>query len=120
MALGTDTLGVSPVPPRSCDAPAPMSDENSLRARIAELEGQVARLEERWALNDEVDALAEIALRDRLPLDHALRSLMPALARATNGRLVFVRTYDETLSLHDYVHAEDEDASLPFDAEQIV
>jgi adenylate cyclase len=97
-----------------------MSDDNSLRARIAELEGQVALLEERWRLNDEVDGLAEVALRDRLPLDHALRSLMPALARATGGRLVFVRTYDETLSLHDYVHAEDEDASLPFDAEQIV
>ncbi|MBX7193166.1 MAG: adenylate/guanylate cyclase domain-containing protein [Sandaracinaceae bacterium] len=97
-----------------------MSDENTLRARIAELEAHVALLEERWRLNDEVDGLAEIALRDRLPLDHALRTLMPALARATAGRLVFVRTYDETLSLHDYVHAEDEDASLPFDAESIV
>jgi class 3 adenylate cyclase len=104
----------------ACDALPRMSDETTLRARITELEAHVALLEERWRLNDEVDGLAEIALRDRLPLDHALRTLMPALARATSGRLVFVRTYDETLSLHDYVHAEDEDASLPFDAEAIV
>jgi len=92
----------------------------ALRARIAELEAHVGLLEERWALNEEVDGLAEIAIRDRLPLDHALRSLMPALARATGGRLVFVRTYDETLSLHDYVHSEDDDSSLPFDPEALV
>lgn len=97
-----------------------MTDHDALHARIAELEAHVALLEERWRLNDEVDALAEVALRDRLPLDHALRSLMPVIARAVGGRLVFVRTYDETLSLHDYVYAEDEDASLPFDADDLV
>lgn len=96
-----------------------MTDHDALRARIGELEAQVALLEERWQLNDEVDGLAEIALRDRLPLDHALRTLMPVLARVAGGRLVFVRTYDETLALHDYIHAEDEDATLPFDAERI-
>lgn len=97
-----------------------MTEKDALHARIAELEAHVALLEEARRLNDEVDGLAEVALRDRLPLDHALRSLMPALAKAVGARLVFVRTYDETLSLHDYVHAEDEDASLPFDAEELV
>lgn len=97
-----------------------MAEQDAKDARIRELETELAHLEERLALNDEVDELAEVALRERLPLDHALRMLMPPLARATSARWVFVRTYDETLSLHDYVHAEGEDATLPFDAEALV
>jgi class 3 adenylate cyclase len=92
-----------------------VTTEDSLRARIAELETQNALLEDRWKLNDEVDELAEVAIRDRLPLDHALRLWMPALCRATCADAAFVRTYDETLHLHDYVHAMGEDGSLPFE-----
>ena len=96
-----------------------MSTEQTSQERIRELEEQVERLEERWALNDEVDNLAEVALRDRLPLDHTLRMLMPALARAVSARLILIRTFDETLALHDFIHAEGEDATLPFDANAI-
>ena len=88
-------------------------------ARIAELEAKVALLEERWRLNDEVDRLAEIAVRDRLPLDHALRLLMPALCDALGATVAWIRTYDETLALHDYVHATGEDASLPLPLDDI-
>ena len=37
-----------------------MSTEQALTERIRELEAKVERLEERWALNDEVDNLAEV------------------------------------------------------------
>lgn len=95
-----------------------MSD--ALASRIAELEAHVQLLEECERLNAAVDAQAEIALRDRLPLDHALRLWMPLLAHATHASTVFVRTIDESLSLHDYVHAEGEDDGLPFVPDAIV
>ena len=88
-------------------------------ARIAELEERVAILEERWRLNDEVDRLAEVAVRDRLPLDHAMRLLMPALCDALGATVAWIRTYDETLALHDFVHAIGEDASLPIAMDEI-
>lgn len=89
------------------------NDRGALERRIAELETKVQLLEEKWALNDEVDGLAEIAVRDRLPLDHAMRLLMPTLCKVVGARTAWIRTYDETLSLHDYVHATAEDASIP-------
>lgn len=93
--------------------------DDALRSRIAELETKVALLEDRWKLNDEVDELAEVAIRDRLPLDNALRLWMPALCRATGAEIAFVRTYDETLHLHDYVHAMGEDGDLPFEPDAL-
>jgi class 3 adenylate cyclase len=85
----------------------------SLKARIAELESKVALLEERWALNDEIDELAEVAIRDRLPVDHTLRLVLPALCKRTGASIAFVRTYDESLAFHDFVHAEGEEGALP-------
>ena len=67
---------------------------NDPEKRIAELEREVKLLRERWALNDEVDDLAEIAIRDRLPVDHTLRLVLPALCKHTGASLAFVRTYD--------------------------
>jgi class 3 adenylate cyclase len=90
-----------------------------LKQRIAELERQVALLEERWELNDEIDDLAEIAIRDRLPVDHTLRLVLPALCRRTGATLAFMRTYDESLALHDFVHAMGEDATLPMSGDAI-
>ncbi len=95
------------------------SSPDALRTRITELERQVTILEERWALNDEVDDLAEVAIRDRLPLDHTLRLVLPALCRATGATIAFMRTYDESLDLHDYVHAMNEE-ELPLSADAIV
>ena len=85
--------------------------------RIAELEREVKLLRERWALNDEVDDLAEIAIRDRLPVDHTLRLVLPALCKHTGASLAFVRTYDESLALHDFVHGE---GALPIEADAIM
>ncbi len=96
-----------------------MTERDALQKRIAELEGQVAHLTERWRLNDEVDALCEVAIRDRLPIDHGLRLWMPALAKATGASIVFVRTYDETLELHDFVHAMGESDALPVDVDAL-
>ncbi len=90
-----------------------------LRKRIAELEREVGILKERWALNDEVDDLAETAIRDRLPVDHTLRLVLPALCAHTGATLAFMRTYDESLALHDFVHATGEDAQLPITADAI-
>ena len=89
------------------------NDREALERRIAELQTKVHLLEEKWALNDEVDGLAEIAVRDRLPLDHAMRLLMPALCKVVGARAAWIRTYDETLELHDYVHATGEDGAIP-------
>ncbi len=99
-----------------------MTDAQSqaeLRERIAELEREVRILKERWALNDEIDDLAEVAIRDRLPVDHTLRLVLPALCAHTGASLAFVRTYDESLALHDFVHATGEDASLPIEADAL-
>jgi adenylate cyclase len=95
-------------------------EASAWKQRVAELEAKVAHLEERWRLNDEVDALSEIALRDRLPIDHALRLWMPALVRAVGADRAFVRTYDETLEMHDFVHATGDDDHLPFDPEGLL
>jgi class 3 adenylate cyclase len=92
-------------------------DRAELERRLADVESRNALLEERWRLNDEVDRLAEIAVRDRLPLDHAMRLLMPALCQATGARGAWVRTYAESLEMHDFVHGASVDAAppLPFD-----
>jgi adenylate cyclase len=89
-------------------------DREALLQQIRDLEGRVAHLTHRWQLNDEVDALSEVAIRDRLPIDHALRLWMPAMCRSVGAEVMFVRTYDETLDLHDFVHAMGEDDTLPF------
>jgi adenylate cyclase len=94
------------------------TSREALESRVAELERQVATLEERWALNDEIDDLAEVAIRDRLPVDHTLRLVLPALCRATGATIAFMRTYDESLDLHDYVHAVGEE-ELPLSADAI-
>jgi adenylate cyclase len=94
------------------------SSREALEARVVELERTVTILEERWALNDEIDDLAEVAIRDRLPVDHTLRLVLPALCRATGASVAFMRTYDESLELHDYVHAIGEE-ELPLSAEAI-
>lgn len=90
-----------------------------LNARIAELEREVKDLKDRWALNDEIDDLAEIAIRDRLPVDHTLRLVLPALCAHTGAVIAFMRTYDESLALHDFVHATGEDGALPVDADAL-
>ncbi len=94
--------------------------EAELRDRgISALEEKLRVLEERIRLNDEIDRLAEIALRDRLPLDHALRLIMPALSDAVDASIVWIRTYDETLALHDFVHSTGEGAQLPASRDEI-
>ncbi len=95
------------------------STPDGLQKRIAELEREVALLRERWELNDEIDDLAEIAIRDRLPVDHTLRLVLPALCARTGATLAFMRTYDESLALHDFVHATGESAELPLGADVI-
>jgi class 3 adenylate cyclase len=87
--------------------------------QIAELENKLLLLEERIRLNDEIDRLAEIALRDRLPLDHALRLIMPALCDSVDASVVWIRTYDETLALHDFVHSTGEGATFPVSRDEI-
>jgi adenylate cyclase len=58
-------------------------------------------------------------VRDRLPLDHAMRLMMPLLCAGTGATVAWIRTYDETLQLHDYFHATGESDSLPFDLAEI-
>ncbi|MDQ3033677.1 MAG: adenylate/guanylate cyclase domain-containing protein [Myxococcota bacterium] len=87
--------------------------------RIAELEHEIALLRERARLGDEVDRLAEIALRDRLPIDCAMRLMMPALCDAVGATVAWIRTYDETLALHDFVHVTANDAAMPVPFDEI-
>jgi class 3 adenylate cyclase len=91
--------------------------DRELRQRITELEREVGLLRERWSLNDEIDELAEVAIRDRLPVDHTLRLALPALCKHTGASLAFIRTYDESLTLQDFVT---EGATLPMPADAIV
>lgn len=79
----------------------------------AELRAKVALLEERWALNEKLDALTELAVRDRLPLEHAMRLFMPALCEAVGATVAWIRTFDESLELHDFLHGTGDRANLP-------
>ena len=59
-------------------------------------------LEARRRLNEAADEALELALRDRLSLGPALRSLLPLLATHTGAQQVWVRTFDEDLELRDF------------------
>lgn len=114
---------VAPTPCERVSIGAPMTDAPSndeLKKRVADLEREVATLKERWELNDAIDELAEIAIRDRLPVDHTLRLVLPELCKHTGATLAFMRTYDESLELHDFVHSTGEDGEVPLGAEGIV
>ena len=81
------------------------------RERIAELERMVARLEARARLNVATDETLELAVRDRLPLDHALRQLLPLLLAHLDARGALVHTFDESMRLRTFQSGE-----LPIDA----
>ena len=72
-------------------------------------------LEARDRLNQAADEALELALRDRLSLGPALRSLLPLLASHANATHVWVRTYDEDLLLRDFRYGGD----LPFDPDDV-
>ncbi len=96
-----------------------MTDTATLEARLREAERKLGLLEERFALNAEVDEQAEIAIRDRLPLDHAMRNFMPVLCRAVGAELAWIRTFDDTLALHDFVHGTGEHAEMPISKDRV-
>lgn len=72
--------------------------------RIAELEQRVLLLENRQRLNDEADDALERALRDRLPLESTMQSLMPILLQYAGATGVLVHTYDESLAMRDFTY----------------
>lgn len=72
--------------------------------RIAELEQRILLLENRQRLNDEADDALERALRDRLPLEAAMASLMPILREYAGATGVLVHTYDESLVMRDFTY----------------
>ena len=75
---------------------------DDLAGRVAELEARVAELEARWELNTAADGALEQAVRDRLPLEHTLRLMMPILIDHVEAEAVVVRTFDETLQLRAF------------------
>lgn len=83
--------------------------QHDLRARLEALEARVR-------LNTAADEALELALRDRLPLEAVLRTLLPLLATHTGARYTWVRTYDEELRLRDFRYGADR---LPVDVDAI-
>lgn len=74
--------------------------------RIAELEQRILLLENRQRLNDEADDGLERALRDRLPLESTMASLMPLLQQYARSVGVLVHTYDESLEMRDFTYGK--------------
>ncbi len=74
-----------------------MTDDATIRRRLDELEA-------RQKLNDATDEALELAQRDRLPLDQAIRALLPLLITHTGARQAWVRTFDENLELRDFTY----------------
>ncbi len=89
-----------------------MTDDVRLRKRLDELEA-------RQKLNDATDEALELAQRDRLPLDQAIRSLMPLLLTHTGARQAWVRTYDENLEMRDFAYGGSP-GRFPLDGDAIV
>lgn len=89
-----------------------MTDDATLRRRLDELEA-------RQRLNDATDEALELAQRDRLPLDQAIRSLLPLLVTHTGARHAWVRTFDEDLELRDFTYGGSP-GSFPLDGDAIV
>ena len=79
--------------------------------KIAELEQQVAELTERHVLNAKADERIEVAIRERLSLHEVLGTLFPLLTEHLGARVVFVRTYDETLTMRDHAWPHDADVT---------
>ena len=69
------------------------------------LKRRLERLEARLKMNEAADETLELALRDRLPLESALRSMLPLLVAHTGADDAWVRTYDEDLRLRDFRYA---------------
>ncbi len=84
-----------------------MSEElSALRKKVEALQSELENYREREQLNREVDDALEKAVRERLPLRHTLRAVLPLLVKQTGALNAFVRTYDEELELRDFVYDE--------------
>jgi class 3 adenylate cyclase len=81
-----------------------MAEPEALRGRIDELEQELALLRACEQLSREADEALEEAMRDRQPLDRAMRVLMPILCRHAGACRVAVRTYGEDLQMRDFEH----------------
>ncbi|MCA9669490.1 MAG: adenylate/guanylate cyclase domain-containing protein, partial [Myxococcales bacterium] len=86
--------------------PAMTAGDDSSRARIAELEARVERLQARLQLDREVDELLERAIREHLSLEQTLERIYPLIARRIGLRAALVRTYDEGLAMRDFFLGE--------------
>lgn len=83
---------------------------------LQDLRARLDALEARVRLNDAADEALELALRDRLPLESALRSLLPLLCTHTGARYGWVRTYDEELKLREFRFGGDR---MPLDMSRV-
>lgn len=75
-----------------------MTDENELRARVAELEAQVARHARAEALCEAVDDRLEEALQKRQPLERVMPDVLQRLVDHLGARGAAIHTLDESLS----------------------
>ncbi|MDH5490345.1 MAG: adenylate/guanylate cyclase domain-containing protein [Myxococcales bacterium] len=80
------------------------SGDGEMRTLRAELEA-AKRVRRLIVATDEA---LEAASRARAPLDRALGRLLPLAAEELGARGMLVRTYDESLALHDFRHGDTE------------
>ncbi|MEO0322605.1 MAG: hypothetical protein AAF447_06590, partial [Myxococcota bacterium] len=76
--------------------------EEKTADEVKALRHRLATLEARMKMNDAADETLELALRDRLPLEAAMRSMLPLLVAHTGAEDAWVRTFDEDLRLRDF------------------
>lgn len=62
-----------------------------------------ANLRSLLEMRNETDSLVEESLRDRLPLEAALKRILPAFCAATGARGAWVHTFDEDLTERTFV-----------------
>lgn len=79
-----------------------MTEEHHLRTRLEKLEAEIAFLRQCERLNKEVDETLEAAMRDRMPLERAVRVLLPILLQHTGASAARIHTYDEDLQLRNF------------------
>jgi len=82
------------------------------------LRDRLDALEARQRLNDAADAALELALRDRLPLQHTLEQLLPILVAHTGAQAAWIRTFNEDLELRDFSYPRP--GAFPMDPEEVV
>ena len=78
--------------------------------QIDDLKNRINQLELQRQLNNQADDTLEAAIRDRLPLGQTMQMMMPLVVQAMGATSFMIRTFNETLEMHNYYMGNKEES----------